>query len=233
MARRLALATGLRLLNFRCSDYSAAWLRPQRSVNDKLPGSNAGQFDNENFQFRQTIDTRTSKHSSTNSASAKSCSVRGDCFQRRSPSPIAIVMDLAAVAQMRPWCVHSHSTSITENGPRIISWFADWAAREATAVVGSRNMRLRTTLIPGLQKLAEQAIDDMLSGEGAEAPIGLMVAARADSVQDSAFPAEMASGSAQCCEKVIARNARRCSQISPRLSRRPTCRCFSMVGGNR
>ena len=65
------------------------------------------------------------------------------------------------------------------------------------------------------------------------APIGLMAAARADSAQDSGFPAEMASGSAQCCEKVIARNARRCSQISPRLSRRPTCRCFSMVGGNR
>ena len=62
------------------------------------------------------------------------------------------------------------------------AWFADWAAREATAVVGSGNMRLRTTLITGLQKLAEQTIEDMLSGEGAEQQVSqaALVAMRPD-----------------------------------------------------
>jgi membrane peptidoglycan carboxypeptidase len=43
-------------------------------------------------------------------------------------------------------------------------------------------MRLRTTLIPGLQKLAEQAIDEMLSGEGAQQRVSqaALVAMRPD-----------------------------------------------------
>jgi 1A family penicillin-binding protein len=47
------------------------------------------------------------------------------------------------------------------------TWFADWIAREAPAVLGSGSMRLRTTLNPGLQKLAEQAIAAVLDKEGA------------------------------------------------------------------
>src|SRR5262249_26718796 len=54
--------------------------------------------------------------------------------------------------------------------------------REATAVVGSGNMRLRTTLIPGLQKLAEEVMEERLSGGGAEEGVSqaALVARRPD-----------------------------------------------------
>jgi penicillin-binding protein 1A len=48
------------------------------------------------------------------------------------------------------------------------TWFADWVAKDATEVIGKGNMRLRTTLMPALQKLAEQAVDDVLAKDGAE-----------------------------------------------------------------
>ena len=62
------------------------------------------------------------------------------------------------------------------------TWFADWIAREAPAVIGSGNMRLRTTLNPPLQKLAEQAIAGVLNKEGAQRRVSqaALVAMRPD-----------------------------------------------------
>ena len=62
------------------------------------------------------------------------------------------------------------------------TWFADWIAREAPAVIGSGNMRLRTTLNPPLQKLAEQAIAGVLNKEGAQRRVSqaALVAIRPD-----------------------------------------------------
>jgi len=44
------------------------------------------------------------------------------------------------------------------------TWFSDWVAQEALAVTGDfpGQMRVRTTLVPGLQALAEQVVDDAL-----------------------------------------------------------------------
>jgi membrane peptidoglycan carboxypeptidase len=63
------------------------------------------------------------------------------------------------------------------------SWFADWVAREATNVNGiSGNVPLRTTLIPQLQKLAEEAVANALSGTGASLQVSqaALVAMRPD-----------------------------------------------------
>src|SRR5499427_10881645 len=62
------------------------------------------------------------------------------------------------------------------------TWFADWAARDATEVIGKGSMRLRTTLNPGLQNLAEQAVNDVLAKEGAQrrASQAALVAMRPD-----------------------------------------------------
>jgi penicillin-binding protein 1A len=64
------------------------------------------------------------------------------------------------------------------------TWFADWVAREATEVTGSSsgNLRLRTTLIPGLQTLAEHVIAETLAGPGAQrhASQAALVAMRPD-----------------------------------------------------
>jgi len=64
------------------------------------------------------------------------------------------------------------------------TWFADWIAREATAVPGSfsGHMRLRTTLNPDLQKLAEQTVVETLTKEGAQRHVsqGALVAMRPD-----------------------------------------------------
>jgi penicillin-binding protein 1A len=62
------------------------------------------------------------------------------------------------------------------------TWFADWIAHETPAVIGSGNMRLRTTLNPPLQKLAEQAIAGVLNKEGAHRRVSqaALVAMRPD-----------------------------------------------------
>jgi len=64
---------------------------------------------------------------------------------------------------------HPATPHLSEAALRAGSWFADWIAQEAAGVTGSDSvsMRLRTTLDPGLQKLAEQAVADVLDGEGA------------------------------------------------------------------
>jgi penicillin-binding protein 1A len=48
------------------------------------------------------------------------------------------------------------------------SWFTDWVAKSAAGVVGTRsgNVRVRTTLVPRLQQLAQQVIDQNLEREG-------------------------------------------------------------------
>jgi penicillin-binding protein 1A len=62
------------------------------------------------------------------------------------------------------------------------TWFADWIAREAPAVIGSGNMRLRTTLNRPLQMLADEAIADVLNKEGAHRRVSqaALVAMRPD-----------------------------------------------------
>ncbi|MBO0756595.1 MAG: PBP1A family penicillin-binding protein [Bradyrhizobiaceae bacterium] len=52
---------------------------------------------------------------------------------------------------------------------RAETWFADWIAKQAASVPGSfsGHMRLRTTLMPEVQKLAEQAIAETLARDGA------------------------------------------------------------------
>jgi penicillin-binding protein 1A len=64
------------------------------------------------------------------------------------------------------------------------TWFADWVGREATKITSSSsgNVRLRTTLVPELQKLAEHAVDDILADQGVERHVSqaALVAMRPD-----------------------------------------------------
>ena len=63
---------------------------------------------------------------------------------------------------------HPATRHLSETALRAGSWFADWIASESAGVTGSDSvsMRLRTTLDPGLQQLAEQAVADVLDAEG-------------------------------------------------------------------
>ena len=80
-------------------------------------------------------------------------------------------------AKAQPAILHPSGQTL-----RAGTWFADWVAREAAENIGSGNKRLRTTLVPGLQKLAEQAIDDILTRQGAERHVSqaALVAMRPD-----------------------------------------------------
>lgn len=64
------------------------------------------------------------------------------------------------------------------------SWFADWVGRQATAVPGSssRSVRVRTTLMPDLQRLAEDILNDVLAKQGRKLGVsqGALVAMRPD-----------------------------------------------------
>ena len=64
---------------------------------------------------------------------------------------------------------HPATPHLSEAALRAGSYFADWIASEAAGVTGSDSvsMRLRTTLDPGLQQIAEQAVADVLGVEGA------------------------------------------------------------------
>jgi penicillin-binding protein 1A len=79
---------------------------------------------------------------------------------------------------------HPATPHLSEAAVRAGSWFADWIAAEAGGVTGadSVSMRLRTTLDPGLQQLAEQAVGDVLGAEGARrhASQAALVAMRRD-----------------------------------------------------
>src|SRR5215470_4366120 len=75
----------------------------------------------------------------------------------------AIDAQAAADAKAHPATLHPTKES-TQAG----SWFADWVAREAADVTGSftRSVRVRTTLDPRLQRLAEEAVNSVLDTEG-------------------------------------------------------------------
>jgi penicillin-binding protein 1A len=79
---------------------------------------------------------------------------------------------------------HPATPHVPEQALRAGSWFADWIAKEAADVTGaySASMRLRTTLDPGLQELAERAVADVLDAEGARrhASQAALVAMRPD-----------------------------------------------------
>jgi penicillin-binding protein 1A len=87
--------------------------------------------------------------------------------------------DTASRAKAQPAALH-----LSGQASRAGIWFADWAAKEAGDVTGgfSGHMRVRTTLNPAMQKLAEQAVNDTLAREGAERHAGqaALVAMRPD-----------------------------------------------------
>jgi penicillin-binding protein 1A len=64
------------------------------------------------------------------------------------------------------------------------SWFADWVAQQATALAGARSgsVRVRTTLVPELQRAAQQAVDSALSAQGRQLGVSqaALVAMRPD-----------------------------------------------------
>jgi penicillin-binding protein 1A len=79
---------------------------------------------------------------------------------------------------------HPATPKLSQAALRAGSWFADWIAAESAGVTGpdSVSMRLRTTLDPGLQQLAEQAVADVLEAEGGRRHAGqaALVAMRRD-----------------------------------------------------
>jgi 1A family penicillin-binding protein len=90
-----------------------------------------------------------------------------------------IAAEAAEKAKSRPATPHLAPQTMPTD-----TWFADWVAREATEVTGSSsgNLRLRTTLNPRLQTLAEHAIAETLAGPGAQrhASEAALVAMRPD-----------------------------------------------------
>jgi penicillin-binding protein 1A len=87
----------------------------------------------------------------------------------------------AATAQSAK--AHPAELHLSGQALRASTWFADWVGREATKVTSSSgDVRLRTTLVPELQKLAEQAVDDILADQGAERHVSqaALVAMRPD-----------------------------------------------------
>jgi penicillin-binding protein 1A len=79
---------------------------------------------------------------------------------------------------------HAAVLHLSHRASQARTWFADWIAKQAAVVPGSfsGHMRLRTTLMPDLQKLAEQAVNDSLADEGAKRHVSeaALVAMRPD-----------------------------------------------------
>jgi penicillin-binding protein 1A len=75
----------------------------------------------------------------------------------------AIDAQAGADAKAHPATLHP-TTEAAQAG----SWFADWVGREAVSVTGSftRSVRVRTTLDPRLQRLAEEVVNSALASEG-------------------------------------------------------------------
>ena len=75
----------------------------------------------------------------------------------------AIDSQVADDTKARPATLHPTAGS-TQAG----SWFTDWVGREAASVTGSftRSVRVRTTLDPRLQRLAENVVNGALAREG-------------------------------------------------------------------
>jgi 1A family penicillin-binding protein len=91
------------------------------------------------------------------------------------------ILDAATAedAKAHPAVLH-----LSRQALRAGTWFADWIARQAAEVPGSfsGHVRLRTTLVPELQKLAEQSVGDVLARDGAERRVSqaALVAMRPD-----------------------------------------------------
>ncbi|MBV8118812.1 MAG: PBP1A family penicillin-binding protein [Alphaproteobacteria bacterium] len=76
----------------------------------------------------------------------------------------------------------------TLNSPRLLapakSWFTDWVASQAEGLAGTQSgiVRVRTTLVPELQRIAQQVLDDALMTEGQRLGVsqGALVAMRSD-----------------------------------------------------
>ena len=107
-----------------------------------------------------------------------------EAAQERAAVVIEAMRDVGAIdartaedAAARPALLH-----LSEQALPATSWFADWVAKDATEVIGKGNMRLRTTLMPAVQKLAEQAVADVLAKDGTErhASQAALVAMRPD-----------------------------------------------------
>jgi len=85
----------------------------------------------------------------------------------------------AQEAKVRPATPHQ-----SVGTARARSWFTDWAASEATSLadVYTEPTRVRTTLVPELQHLAEQVINDVLTKQGSalHASQAALVAMRPD-----------------------------------------------------
>src|SRR5262245_50435235 len=92
----------------------------------------------------------------------------------------AIDSNLADVAKANP-----ATTKVSPDAVRSGSWFADWIAkRQLPKIAGSikRTVRVRTTLEPNVQRMAERAVSDALSRPGdARGPTeGALIAMRPD-----------------------------------------------------
>jgi penicillin-binding protein 1A len=101
----------------------------------------------------------------------------------RSPSQFNPIRDLQAAqaragevidAMQEYGLIDDKSARVAKANParlvtaRARSWFTDWAANEASGLadVYTETTRVRTTLVPQLQHLAEQVVNDVLTKEG-------------------------------------------------------------------
>jgi penicillin-binding protein 1A len=104
----------------------------------------------------------------------------------RAAHVIDVMLDAGAIDQQtaRDAKAQPAKLKLTADVAHAGSWFADWIAREATALTDSfpRSVRLRTTLMPDLQRLAEQVIGEALAKQGRRAGVSqaALVALRAD-----------------------------------------------------
>jgi penicillin-binding protein 1A len=91
----------------------------------------------------------------------------------------AIDAAAAAAAKTHPAVVHPAPELTPAH-----SWFADWVAKSAAALAGDQpgSVSVRTTLLPDLQNLAQQVLDDALAKEGRRLGVseGALVAMRPD-----------------------------------------------------
>jgi penicillin-binding protein 1A len=78
----------------------------------------------------------------------------------------AIDAETAAKAKAEPATIKRSRLT-----PSAGTWFADWVSEEAAEIAGSfaGNIRVRTTLVPAIQDLAERVVKDALGDEGAAA----------------------------------------------------------------
>lgn len=79
---------------------------------------------------------------------------------------------------------HPATPNLTPQLTPATSWFTDWLATQAGTIAGGRTdaVRVRTTLRPDLQRLAQMALDQVLATEGRKmgASQGALVAMRPD-----------------------------------------------------